>query len=267
MFKAPLNLKKSRVLVTNDDGIDAPGLKKLESIARKLAKEVWVVAPETEQTGAGHSLTLRNPLRIRELAKNRFAVDGTPTDCVLLAVNRIMKQWRPDLVLSGVNRACNVGEDMTYSGTIAAAMEATLLGIPAIAFSQDVVDDDGTGSGRVIWSAAEAYGPKVIKKVTSVAWPQDVMINVNFPAVPKNKVTGIEVTREGRRKTGDNIIEGKDPRGDSYFWIGGQQVSDRYGAGTDLAALQNGAVSVTPLSLDLTHRPTMRSLKKAFEGK
>ncbi len=267
MFKAPLNLKNARILVTNDDGINAPGLKKLVTVAKNLAKEVWVVAPESEQTGAGHSLTLRSPLRIRKITKTRFAVNGTPTDCVLLAVNRIMKQWRPDLVLSGINRACNVGEDMTYSGTIAAAMEATLLGIPAIAFSQDVVDDDGTGSGRVIWSVAEAYAPKVIKKVTSVAWPRDVLINVNFPAVPKNRVTGIEVTREGRRKIGDDILEGMDPRGESYFWIGAQQTSDRYPAGTDLAALQNKAVSVTPLSLDLTHRATMRSLKQAFEGK
>ena len=267
MFKAPFDLKNARILVTNDDGINTLGLKKLENVAKKLAKEVWVVAPETEQTGAGHSLTLRSPLRIRKLTNTRFAVNGTPTDCVLLAINRIMQQWRPNLVLSGINRACNVGEDMTYSGTIAAAMEATLLGIPAIAFSQDVVDDDGTGAGRVIWSAAEAYAPKVIKKVTSVNWPRDVLINVNFPAVPKNKVTGIEVTREGRRKTGDEVIEGLDPRGDSYFWIGAQKTSDRYPAGTDLAAIQKGAVSVTPLSLDLTHRATMRSLKQAFKGK
>jgi 5'-nucleotidase len=152
---------------------------------------------------------------------------------------------------------------MTYSGTIAAAMEATLFGVPAIALSQEVIED--SAKNRMNWSAAEAFTAKVIKKVTSVAWPRDVLINVNFPPVPKTKVTGIEITREGRRKIGDEIIESSDPRGEPYFWIGAQQHSGRYPAGTDLAAIQNGAVSVTPLSLDLTHRGTMRTLKEAFK--
>jgi len=262
MFEAPLNLKKSRILISNDDGINAPGLKRLEAIAKKLAKEVWVVAPETEQSATGHSLTLRSPLRVKKIGKNRFSVNGTPTDCVMMAMNNIMKDNRPDLVLSGINRGSNVGEDMTYSGTIAAAMEATLFQIPAIAFSQEI-DEDHIKT-KVDWSAAEAFTAKVIKKVTSVAWPRDVLINVNFPPVPRTQVTGIEITREGRRKIGDEIIESSDPRGEPYYWIGAQQNSARYPAGTDLAAIQNGAVSVTPLSLDLTHRATMRTLKEAF---
>ena len=263
MFDAPLKLKKSRILISNDDGINAPGLKKLEAIAKKLSNEVWVVAPEVEQSATGHSLTLRSPLRIKAAGKNRYSVNGTPTDCVMMAMNNLMRDCRPDLVLAGINRGSNVGEDMTYSGTIAVAMEATLFGIPAIALSQDI-DEDHVKT-KVDWSAGEAYAAKVIKKVTSVAWPRDVLINVNFPRVPKTKVTGIEITREGHRKIGDEIIESSDPRGEPYFWIGAQQNSARYPAGTDLAAIQNGAVSVTPLSLDLTHRATMRTLKEAFK--
>ena len=263
MFDAPLNLKQSRILISNDDGIDAPGLKKLEAIAKKLCKEVWVIAPEVEQSATGHSLTLHSPLRIKNVSKNRYSVNGTPTDCVMMAMNNLMRDCRPDLVLAGINRGSNVGEDMTYSGTIAVAMEATLFGIPAIALSQDI--DEDYVKTRINWSSAEAYTAKIIKKVTSVAWSHDVLINVNFPHVPKTKVTGIEITREGRRKIGDEIIESSDPRGEPYYWIGAQQNSARYPAGTDLAAIQNGAVSVTPLSLDLTHRATMRTLKEAFK--
>src|SRR5215470_11436338 len=149
MLKAPLDLPTARILVTNDDGINAPGLKVLEKVARSLSRQVWVVAPEAEQSGAAHSLTLRRPLRVRRLSARRFAVDGTPTDCVLLAVHSIMPK-RPDLVLSGINRGSNLGEDITYSGTIAAAMEATLLEIPAIAMSQV-----SGGRESIKWHAAE----------------------------------------------------------------------------------------------------------------
>ncbi len=271
MFKVPLNLKAARILISNDDGIDAPGLKRLEKIAAKLVGdvgEIWVVAPETEQSATGHSLTLRNPLRIKNAGNRRFSVDGTPTDCVLLAVNLIMKDSPPDLVLSGINMGSNVGEDMTYSGTIAAAMEATLLGIPAIAISQCIEVEDG-GTGRVTWTAADAFVPEVIRKTTSISWPKDVMMNVNIPGVAKNKVTGIEVTREGRRKLGDDIIERTDPRGEPYCWIGAQRVGRNfprnYAEGTDLEAILRGAVSITPLSLDLTHRPTGKKLAALFE--
>ena len=142
MESGRINIKKARILVANDDGIDAPGLQLLEKIARSMSDEVWVVAPSAEQSATGHSLTLRRPLRIKNRGRRRFAVNGTPTDCVLLAVNQIMKQYKPDLMLSGINNGRNVGEDMTYSGTIAAAMEATLLGVPAIALSQDMNEED-----------------------------------------------------------------------------------------------------------------------------
>jgi 5'-nucleotidase len=263
MLKAPLDLKGSRVLISNDDGFNSPGIKKLEVIAKKLAKEVWVVAPETEQSATSHSLTLRSPLRIRKISEKHYAVNGTPTDCILMAMNVIMKECRPDLVLSGINSGSNIGEDMTYSGTIAAAMEATFFGIPAIALSQEAVEY--SVNNKMNWSAAEAYTAEVIKNVTSVNWPRDVLINVNFPHVIKSKVTGIEITREGRRKIGDEVLESSDPRGEPYYWIGAQKHSGWYPAGTDLAAIQNGAISVTPLSLDLTHRATMRALKEAFK--
>ena len=165
MLKAPLDLKGSRVLISNDDGFNSPGIKKLEVIAKNLAKEVWVVAPETEQSATSHSLTLRSPLRIRKISEKHYAVNGTPTDCILMAMNVIMKECRPDLVLSGINSGSNIGEDMTYSGTIAAAMEATFFGIPAIALSQEAVEY--SVNNKMNWSAAEAYTAEVIKNVNT----------------------------------------------------------------------------------------------------
>jgi 5'-nucleotidase len=263
MFNGSLSSKVARILISNDDGINSAGIKKLEVVARSLAKDVWVVAPQTEQSATGHSLTLRSPLRINKLGKNRFSVNGTPTDCVLLALNKIMKGNPPDLVLSGINYGSNLGEDMTYSGTVAAAMEATLSGIPAIALSQELTKMSPIN--KIDWTPAEAYSKKVIKKVLSVAWPRDVLINVNFPPVPSTQVKGIEVTREGRRKLGDEIVESKDPRGVPYFWIGAQKQSSHYSSGTDLAAIDNNLISVSPLSINLTHRATMIKLKEAFK--
>jgi 5'-nucleotidase len=254
-----------RVLISNDDGVNSPGIKRLEKVARTLSEDVWVVAPEREQSASSHSLTLRTPLRFRKLSARRFAVDGTPTDCILLAVNKILDDKRPGLVLSGFNRGSNLGEDTTYSGTIAAAMEATLLGIPGIALSQAVIEETGYGGGRANWTTAESYAGEVITKLMSFDWPAGVLMNVNFPAVPPDKVHGIEITREGRRKIGDEIREARDPRGDPYYWIGAQQQSVETKPGTDLDAIRRGAVSVTPLSLDHTHRATMRALAKVLD--
>jgi len=253
-------LSEARVLLSNDDGIHAPGLAVLERVMRKLAKEVWVVAPETEQSAASHSLTLRRPLRIRHLKGKRYAVDGTPTDSILLAVKQVMQDQRPDLVVSGVNRGGNLGEDVTYSGTIAAAMEGTLLGIPSIATSQ--VTDDRT---RAPWSVAETWLPEVLKLLTTFDWPANVLMNVNFPDVPAAKVAGIEACRQGRRKLGGELVEGIDPRGQPYYWFGGYRRQDRFAKGTDLQAMREGVISVTPLSVSLTHRGSMRALKDALK--
>ncbi len=255
----PVDLARARVLISNDDGIHAPGLKILEKTMCRLAREVWVVAPETEQSAAGHSLTLRRPLRIRKLARRRFAVDGTPTDSVLLAVHNIMKDTPPDIVLSGVNRGANLGEDVTYSGTVAAAMEGALLGFPSIALSQ--VTENGNDAR---WATAEHWLGEVIKRLASHSWPRQVLMNVNFPDAPADAVIGMEVTNQGRRKIGDDLTERTDPRGEAYFWIGAQRTEDLYRKGSDLEAVGRGAVSVTPLTLDLTHRSSVKALKTLF---
>ena len=249
----------ARILITNDDGIQAPGLKVLEKIARQLSKDVWVCAPEVEQSGAGHSLTLRRPLRMRRLAAKRFAVDGTPTDSVLLALKVAMRKHRPTLLLSGVNRGANLGEDMTYSGTIAAAMEATLLGVPAIALSQEVVTGDA-----VAWATPTAIAPGLIRRLVASGWPTDVLINVNFPHRAASAVEGTAVTRQGRRKLGEQIEGRIDTRGEHYYWIGPVRGEDGDPAGTDLEAIRQGKVSVTPLHLDLTHIATRAKLAEAL---
>ncbi|GAB6053904.1 5'/3'-nucleotidase SurE [Magnetospira thiophila] len=259
MFKAPLNLSAARVLITNDDGIDAPGLRVLEAVARTFSSDVWVVAPQQEQSGAGHSLTLRRPLRIRHLAEQRMTIDGTPTDCVMLAVKHLMQDRRPDLILSGVNRGANMGEDVTYSGTIAAAMEGTLLGIPSIALSLHTED-----RGEARWGTVEALAPDVIRQVTEVAWSRNCLINVNFPDCPPDEALPLEVTIEGRRKIGDEVQEGTDPRGEKYYWIGAQRDEDRFAPGTDLEAVYRGAVSVTPLSMDMTDLGMLARLQSHF---
>jgi 5'-nucleotidase len=248
-----------RILISNDDGINAPGIKVLERIARTLSKDVWVVAPETEQSAAGHSLTIRRPLRVRKVSARRYAVDGTPTDSVLLGVNHVLKGRKPDLVLSGINRGSNLGEDVTYSGTVAAAMEGTILGIPSIALSQFI-----THPHPVKWGTAEHWAPGLIRRLLATGWSRNVLINVNFPDVIASSVTGIEVTRQGKRKIGDDIMERKDPRGEPYVWIGAQRAEERSTPGTDIEAVLRGAITVTPLCFDLTHQGDMKALETAL---
>ncbi|MDR3518212.1 MAG: 5'/3'-nucleotidase SurE [Azospirillaceae bacterium] len=251
-----------RILLSNDDGIQAPGLKVLERIARTLSSDVWIVAPEVEQSGASHSLTLRRPLRLRKLDERRFAVDGTPTDCVLLAINHVLRDRKPDLVLSGVNHGSNIGEDVTYSGTIAAAMEATLLDVPSIALSLDI----GDNGDPVQWATAEQWGADVIRRAVLSGWPANVLLNVNFPACPASAVRGIKVVRHGKRKVSDDLTERVDPRGQTYFWIGQLRGEADVTADTDVAVVKGGGISVTPLHLDLTHGATLTTLKPAFAG-
>src|SRR5215469_3257522 len=202
MFETPIDLATARILVSNDDGIHSPGIRLLARVARSLSPDVWVVAPEQEQSGASHSLTLSRPLRVRQLGRHRFAVDGTPTDCVLLAVRRILRDKPPTLVFSGINAGANLGDDLTYSGTVAAAMEATLLGVRAIAFSQHYSD-----RGAVRWATAAAHAGKLVQQLTAQPWARNTLINVNFPDVPPDKVAGIEATRQGRRKIGEGVSD------------------------------------------------------------
>ena len=251
-----------RILVTNDDGINAPGLVTLEAIAAQLSDDVWVVAPAEEQSGAGHSLTLSKPVRVRKLTSRRFAVQGTPTDCVMLALGAVMKDARPDLILSGVNRGGNLAEDVTYSGTVSAAMEGCLAGIRSIALSQVMSD---YSEGREDFGTALAHGADVIRKVQSIDWPTGVLININFPPVTADKVKGVRVTEQGFRDYGNiHLVERIDPRGFPHYWHGFGREMPTPGHETDLKAMHEAAISVTPLHLDMTHYATMAALRAAL---
>ena len=251
-----------RILVTNDDGIHAPGLKVCEEIAHKLSDEVWVVAPEHDQSGVSHSLSLNDPLRLRSVGERKYAVKGTPTDCVIMGARHIMKD-KPDLVLSGVNRGRNAAEDVLYSGTVAGAKEAAVLGIPAFALSQAY----NSGKGQEpYWQTPIEHAPGIIARVLKQGIPPDVLVNVNFPDCAPGAVKGIAVSSQGKRDQQLLHIEARhDGRGHPYYWIAyarGVRVTGR--DGTDLSALTDNRIAVTPLRLDLTDEPFMTKLAEVF---
>jgi 5'-nucleotidase len=266
MAKSPTQDKAKktglRILVTNDDGIHAPGLAALTRIAQKISNDVWVAAPEEEQSGSAHSLSLSNPIRVRKLGPRKFAVKGTPSDCVLMAVRHIITDKEPDLVLSGINRGQNVADDVTYSGTIAAAMEGTQLGIPSIALSQAF----GFGESRLVkWSTAEHFAPGIIRKLLAAGWPKEVLININFPDVLPGKVKGIEVTSQGKRDQSLVRVEERiDARATPYYWLGFDRIPSNPPKGTDLRAIYDGYISVSPLHMNLTHKQTRAELVAAL---
>ncbi len=248
-----------RILVSNDDGINAPGFAVLERIAMSLSDDIWVIAPEIEQSGAGHSLTLHRPLRVRHIDERHMAVDGTPTDCVMLAINNLIAGDRPILMLSGVNRGSNIADDVTYSGTIAAAMEATILGVPSIALSQHYNDAD-----NIRWHTVEAHAPGLIRRLIAAGWPGNVLINLNFPDVEPDQVGGTEACRQGQHKFGDALTERIDPRGRPYYWIGEMRNTEQKISGSDAEAIERDVITVTPLCLDLTHEATLKALGDAL---
>jgi 5'-nucleotidase len=251
-----------RILLTNDDGINAPGLKVLEQIARQFSDDIWICAPSEEQSGAGHSLTLTRPVRLHKHGERRFAVSGTPTDSVMMALREVMPD-APDIILSGVNRGANLADDITYSGTVSAAIEGALAGIRSIAFSQ-VYAREGMGD-EVPFGAALAWGPKVLAKLIDAPLADRTLINVNFPAIPADEVKGIRVVRQGFHDySRGTIVEGRDPRGYRYFWFGLDQIEHTLDHGTDLEAIEEGFVAVTPLQLDLTHYSTIGILADRF---
>ncbi len=252
-----------RILVTNDDGYHAPGLTVAERIAAAFSDDVWVVAPAEEQSGAGHSLTLTRPLRVRRFGEKRFAVSGTPTDAVMMAVAKIMKDTPPDLILSGVNRGANLAEDVTYSGTVSAAMEGALAGIRSIALSQ-VYSREGMGDA-VPFSVAEAWGERVLRPLIEAPLAPRSLVNVNFPAVPADRVKGVKVVAQGLRDYGRlRIVTNTDPRGYDYHWFALGQMEQVAAPDTDLAAVSDGYVAVTPLHLDLTHGASLAMLARAY---
>jgi 5'-nucleotidase len=251
-----------RILVTNDDGIHAPGLEVAEKIARALTDDVWVVAPETEQSGASHSLTLTLPLRLRQIETKRFALAGTPTDCVMMGVAEVMKDKPPTLVLSGVNRGSNIADDVTYSGTIAGAMEGTALGIPSIAMSQAYGFEEGSD---IRWACAETRGPEVIQRLLDLGWPDETLININFPDCVPGDVAGVEITEQGKRDMQTATFDRRvDMRGNPYYWIGFKRVRSNPDSGTDLHAIYNRRISITPLHLNLTEFKVLESLRASF---
>lgn len=249
-----------RILLTNDDGIHAPGLEILEAIAATLSDDVWIVAPAEEQSGAGHSLSLSKPVRVRRHGERRYSVAGTPTDSVMMALGQLIDGPAPDLILSGVNRGANLGEDVTYSGTVAAAMEGALAGVRSIALSQ-VHARQGMGDA-VPFAAASAWGERVIRPLIDAPLPPRTLINVNFPV---GEPKGVRVVRQGFHDIGrTTIVENTDPRGYRYYWFALGGTSRTPDHSTDLEAVGDGYVAVTPLQLDLTHDAALGGLTEAL---
>jgi 5'-nucleotidase len=267
-----------RILLTNDDGVNASGLKVLERIAARFSDDVWIIAPTEEQSGAGHSLTLTRPVRLRRLGERRFCVTGTPTDAVMMAVAQLMKDQPPDLVLSGVNRGANLGEDVTYSGTVSAAMEGAMAGIPAIALSQGYAkegmgdtltgprsDRSGDEAAPSTFAAAEAWAERVLRPIIEGGMPPRTLVNVNFPGLAPDAIKGIRVAAQGRHDYGRlRIVQRTDPRGHDYFWFGLAPMVETPGHMTDLEVVADNYVAVTPLHLDLTHVPSLARLAELY---
>lgn len=248
-----------RILLSNDDGVDASGMKCLERIARTISDDVWIVAPECDQSGASHSLSLTRPIRYRSINEYKFAVDGTPTDCILMALLHLIPPPKPTLILSGVNCGGNVADDVTYSGTIAAAVEGTLHGIPSIALSQFFCDRSQTK-----WKTSEHYAPELIRQLVSEGWPSDILMNINFPDVLHNQVKGVSVTYQGRGKPGSVMEHRVDPRGNSYSWITSQRTEGPNDKGSDISVVADGYVSLTPLKINLTDLSMYKKLPNTF---
>ncbi len=252
-----------RILLTNDDGIHAPGLEVLEAIAREFSDDIWICAPDEEQSGMGHALTLTRPVRLHQHGERRFSVTGTPTDSVTMGMRKVM-DGKPDVILSGVNRGANLGDDITYSGTVSAAIEGALAGIRSIALSQVYAragdaDEDTFRAGR-------AWGKRVVEPLLETPLPSRTLVNVNFPPLAAEDVKGIRAVRQGFHDYArGTVVEGRDPRGFRYYWFGLEAIEHTLDHGTDLEAIDEGFISVTPLQLDLTHHASLGALAERYE--
>lgn len=251
-----------RILLTNDDGIRAPGLEVLEAIARQFSDDIWICAPDEEQSGMGHALTLTRPVRLRKHDDRRFSVTGTPTDAVTMGMRRVI-DGKPDVILSGVNRGANLADDITYSGTVSAAIEGALAGVRSIALSQ-VYAREGAGDD-VPFGAAVEWGARVLAPLLDAPLPDRTLVNVNFPPLPAAEVKGIRAVRQGFHDySRGTVVEGRDPRGFTYYWFGLEAIEHTLDHGTDLEAIDEGFISVTPLQLDLTHHASLGALAERF---
>ena len=267
-----INLNESRILITNDDGITADGIKILRRIANEFSNDVWVVAPEHEKSGASHALSFQNELILKNYEEKSFSVNGTPSDCVAIGISNVLKDKRPDIILSGINSGCNVGEDVTYSGTIAAAMEGLIRRIPSIAISQNY---EAGKKNQISWDSSKFFLKNLLVDLTNQGWSNNVFMNINFPYCSAEKVKSIQVTTQGNRDTDDLIINEVEA---SKFRFGLRRRLEENaklnlpplnegikGYMTDVEAIANQHISVTPFHLDLTHHKSLEDLKKGLK--
>jgi 5'-nucleotidase len=248
------------ILVTNDDGIHSEGIRALAK-ALETVGDVYVMAPDRERSAAAHALTLHSPLRVEEIEPRWYSVDGTPTDCINIGVNgRMVLPQRPDIIVSGINKGGNLADDITYSGTVAGAIEGTLLGLPSIAVSL-------MGRQNYNWEPAAHFAARVVEKIAQHGMPADTLLNINVPNQSEESIRGVKITKMGKRVYGDSIIENVDPRGRKYYWIGGDELKHKSVEGSDIAAVIEGYISVTPLHLDLTNHGALDEMRDwSFEG-
>ena len=267
-----INLNEARILITNDDGITADGIKILKRIANEFSNDVWVVAPEHEKSGASHALSFQNELTLKKYEDKSFSVNGTPSDCVAIGISNVLKDKRPDIILSGINSGCNVGEDVTYSGTIAAAMEGLIRRIPSIAISQNY---EAGKKNQISWDSSQFFLKNLLVDLTNQGWSNNVFMNINFPYCSAEKVKSIQVTTQGNRDTDDLIINEVEA---SKFRFGLRRRLEENaklnlpplnegieGYMTDVEAIANQHISVTPFHLDLTHHKSLEDLKKGLK--
>ena len=247
-------MMKKTILLSNDDGISSAGLNALAGALERLGI-IYVVAPDREQSASSHALSIHRPLRMDKVAENSYSVDGTPTDCINLAVNGLLKDNKPDLIVSGINKGENLGDDVTYSGTVSAAMEGTLLGIPSVAISLE-------GRSDFEFATASEYATLISEYVLMHGLPSDILLNVNIPKIEHGEIKGIKITRQGKRVYNDAVVEKVDPRGREYYWIGGDELGSLQLDNSDIDAVKKGYVSVTPIKLDLTDHDYIKFLEK-----
>ncbi len=241
------------ILVSNDDGVYSKGIKSLAQALKKIG-DVYVVAPDREKSAASHSLTLHRPLRVSKISPKVFSVDGTPTDCITLGIYEILKQ-KPDLIVSGINKGANLGDDVHYSGTVSAALEGAIAGVPSIAISLMARD-------RFIFSPAASFAAKLSKRVYQEGLPKGLILNVNVPNLPENQIKSHVWTKLGKRNYGDIIVEKMDPRGKAYFWIGGDEKGFEDIKDSDCNAVLEGKISITPLQVDMTSHASFKKFKE-----
>ena len=267
-----IKLQDARILITNDDGYSAHGLKLLRQIIGEFSDDIWIVAPEVEKSGASHALTFKGEMKLKKHDEKYFSLDGSPSDCVAIALDRVLTDRRPDLILSGINSGCNVGEDITYSGTIAAAMEGLIRRVPSIAISQNY---ESGKKNEILWDASQTHLGKILENITQIGWDDSVFMNINFPHCSANEIKDIQITTQGNRDTDDLVIYEKERNvfrfglrrrlEESVVEVSPAVNNSVEGCMTDVEAVADMHISITPLHLDLTHTSSLESLKKGIK--